>query len=105
VVGVDRPTGAGATHVTPVRLVLELLGRGSLVAGAAQVLGVAVLVAAALDQRDDMVDYRGDNNAPTLGAVFAQAIGALKAAPTLRLASPATETLNHPLPFPARDHR
>lgn len=80
----------------------ELLSGDLDVARATKVLGVVVLVAATVDQRDDMVDPFGNPRAgcrPTSPAVdaqasLAQAIGALQPALALSLPGPAALALN-----------
>lgn len=68
----DRPAiGAGADGAAQP----ELLGRAGLVAGGAEAADVAVVVAAPLGERNDMVGHRGFPNDAPGGAVPAERLG------------------------------
>jgi hypothetical protein len=72
----------------------ELFGGHFLVAVAAQVLGVTVIVCAAMVERHDVVHDRGKGAAACRQATLAQAIGAFETALPLALPGTATQAFD-----------
>ena len=92
-VGAGRPAVAADAAVLR-RLVAELLGRNLRVVLGAEVLGIGVEVGAAVGQRNDVVDHRGDGGAAELEAVLAQPVCSREASLTLALAGSAALALD-----------